>query len=573
VRGPGWIAIPAIAWVFVAAQADANECASCDPQAMIDRARADLDRAFAWDLPQGGDAVVDALVAAEQTAAAGETKIAAHLAQKAAAACLVGGGGACMDSIELLAELEDGAGDFSDEDIAAMLSLAPGKKLTPSTCARAAVLRFRLAGRFADPAWADACGAERAHQGELGYRAAKASLLRADRGGARRRLDQLSLDDAPGFAVRARYLAAVLDVADGHVEQARDAFAAIAAMPPDPERSAEDDEARALAELQLARLWRDLGHPDLALDAYRAVPAGGLGRADALVEGAATAAFLGDHALARAYLAATSAYGNAPRIEVTRLLASLDLVDGDVSAATRGFVALGKEGRAMRAKLVPDPATAEASLAADPSLGGLLDPKDARRLRAVEDDLARLVLELDRAEREVTRLQAIVNGDGPQTPTKRALERVREADRLLRAAEGMLGLDVEPRVASTGKIPHTAAAEAHALRKSVDEALRKLEPRVAREREQTALLLTALDGDLAQQRKSLAQLASASRPVIRKLRSTLIAQAERAVRRLEMSEETGALEIAWRRKVDASIEVKRLTTEYATDKKDLEGEP
>ncbi|HEY4220311.1 MAG TPA: hypothetical protein VGO62_03195, partial [Myxococcota bacterium] len=543
-------------------------CTSCDPRALLDAAHTTLERALRWDAPLGGDAVVASEIAAEETAAGGDTKVAADLARHAAAACVVAGGGPCVEAVELLAELEVGAGDFSDDEVAGMLALAPGKDLPAAVCARAALVRLRLAGRHGDPRWADPCGPEAA-RGELGYRAAKAALLRGDRDGARARLDALS--DAPRHEVRAQYLAAVVDVADGRIERARDELEALTALAPDPDRSAEDDEARALAQLQLARVERELGRPDLALDAYRSVPAQSRGRPDALVEGAATAAFLGDAGLARAYLGAIEIYGPTAvsRTQVLRLRTSIDLTSGDESAASAGFLQLERTGREMRARLLPDEATAAVALAADPSLGGLLDPHEQLRLLAVEQELGTLVVELDRNEREIARLTAIVHGDGPHTDARRALEHVREADRLLRMAEAALGLDVGPRVAGPAR-PSTMSVDAKGLRISIDAADRRLAATCAREKDEAAVLLVALDGDVADERGALAHLASTSRPLIEGQRQALLARAERVVRQLEMAGETGALEIVWNRKMAASKELRRLTLEQATDRKDLE---
>ena len=70
-----------------------------------------------------------------------------------------------------------------------------------------------------------------------GYRSARAALLNGDLAGARARLASFVDDDGGRHAVRAQYLAAVLDVAEGKLERARDAFAEIAALPPDANRS------------------------------------------------------------------------------------------------------------------------------------------------------------------------------------------------------------------------------------------------------------------------------------------------------------------------------------------------
>jgi tetratricopeptide (TPR) repeat protein len=363
----------------------------------------------------------------------------------------------------------------SDEDLdltLAWLALVPYEDLSMRQCEDATVLRYRVAEkrspRRAESSWADRCGGA-GKGGELGYRAAKADLIRGNTQAARTRLEALRARGS-GYVVRAHYLFAVAELVEGRTESARDGFAAIMALPPARERTEGEDDARILAGLQLARVERNLGRYDAALAAYQSVPSLSSPRKDALLEGAVVAAHTGDLGAARNYLDALPRYAPdlARSIEMKRVRVQLAMLDDDEETALASFKELSALGRELKTTLLAG--DVRARLRDDPSLGGLLDEREASRLVALGGEIERLGPLFATATREAEAARAKLEREGPSGPVKEALDDAREADLLLRRAEGLIGRAAQDgvRIAGPERAAMKTASRAWAVRRRVD---------------------------------------------------------------------------------------------------------
>lgn len=554
------------------AAGSAETCATCDPARLLAQAREALEQARRWHIPEGGSlSPVPPLLAAEERAQAGLAGDALGLGRAAASRCLLQGAEGCAETFALLAELtlatRAGTAGAADEALA-YLSLLPYEDLSGALCVRAATLRFRLSEQHgvgrARPSWADRCGGL-GQAGEVGYRAAKAALVQGALDDAERRLEEVRA--AGGlFAVRSLYLLAALHVARGELTAAERAFREVMELPPAAHRSEEEDDARALAALQLARLARERGDLAGARELYQAVPAGSLGRKEALLEVAVVSAHLGDLGAARAYLDALEAYAPdlGDQLEVRRLRANLAVVDGDEEEALATFRELTVVGRRAREALTSAGSALEARLREDPSLGGLLDPEAARALIAVEDDLAAAEALLDESAARARAIEASLREGGPDGPAKRALEQLEGADALLLRAERLLVVrEVRgQRLAGPAQAALALARDARALRAELDREMARALAHRAAERSALERELSRAQRELDSASVAFRALVEGTRDDLAQLRRHLYERAERVVERLEMSEDIGELELAARRKRRATLEVERVRREY-----------
>jgi tetratricopeptide (TPR) repeat protein len=556
------------------AHAEAEACASCDPAGLVEQARAEMQRAIWWqgfEMDPAFPEPESALFAAAEESAHGRTARALPHARSAAARCFLSGREECAETYALLAELQltAGAGEEAEErEALAFLSLVPWEALSTAQCQRAAVLRYRLAERLtprrAQPAWADRCGAL-GKTGELGYRAAKAALIRGDAPEALARLELLRRHGSE-HVLRSAYLVAVSQVVSGDLKTAMDGFEALFRAPPDPERRPEEQDARILAGLQLARLWREAGDKERALDVYREIPGRATARPEALLEGAVVAASLGDLGSARLYLETLEEHypGRVPSLEVKRLSASVAVVDGDEDTARDTFRLLTEAGTRLRERYFDKPAGLEAELRADPSLGGLLDPAPASRLFAVEDALRDAQEQLADGRARVAALRALLEGEGPVGPLRDALEQLEGADALLRRAERLSARKAAAgtRLAGPAEAALRTARETAALRAELGRHMDETRAALARQTKAIAARLGALVAELDGQEASLEATLAATAPELKALRGLLFARARAAVERLEMSADVGDIELAWRKKQRATLEIERVHAEY-----------
>jgi|GEM_PF-2341299 len=558
-----------------AAQANGavETCATCDPRGHLEAAQRKMEDALYRRLRQGAepkDASMASWTQATLLRQEGRGAQALPLARRAASLCLLQENmESCAEPLATLAEtvLETGGGDVEREGEAlALLALVDAATLSRRDCARVTVLRYRLAERLtprtAPGAWADACEGFGV-TGELGYRAAKASLVRGDLDEAGLRLKALGQTD-PTRSVRSTYLQAVLEVARGAPNAAMRTFAELTQLPPDGHRSMEEDQARVLAFLQLARLLRDAGRYDEALTAYQGVPSQSAARADALLELAVTSAHLGRLQQAHAYLDALWARAGETkaRVAVQRLRASLAVVDGDEEAAKAAFAKITDQGHTLRAELSehagPD------ALRTHPGLLGLLDPEDAIRLTVLETQLDVMGRTLHETQNQVDALLQELSTHGAPGALRDAVADLEEASALLRRAEKLTAKQLHDGVKVAGPLQPALqlTRDVSALRRQLDGHLHRLR----RQQEQkTAKWLRWLRDEketLQDKAAMFAVVQKEGRLAIHVGRRRLWQRADDVVTDLEMTAEVGELELLWRRKRGASRELQRITQEY-----------
>jgi tetratricopeptide (TPR) repeat protein len=558
-----------------------ESCATCNPDRLIDLAEQTMAAALSWHLVDGElpeDLAAIQAMSALELAEGGDLGAARPFAIQAATTCMLSGRGGCSEALAVLAEAAVTSDDAYDEALA-WLSLVPYEDMTPRQCVGAVTLRFRLAERkrprSAEASWADRCGVQGGLD-EPGYRAAKAALLRGELDDAERRIARLRAFGT-SYAVRAQYLYAVARTARGDLAGAREAFTAITVLPPSRYRSQDEDDARALAWLQLARIERERDDHEAALAAYRSVPSLHPARPAALVEGAVVAAHTGDLGAARNYLEALPRYRPDARtnVDVARLLASLAVVDGDEETARATFAALAAEGVRLREERLSDAAPPfRAQLESDPSLGGILDPVRAARLLALEREIAELVPVVEEGRRDVAFVRAKLSEGGPNGPLKDALIMLREADHLLRRAEGLIGL-VEKRgvtLAGPEGAATTTARRAHTARQTLDAAIARVAAQQAAVTARALRILDDTERDLDAASERLSQLRALGDEIVDDGLTLLASRADTTVRQLEMSEDIGMMEILWQRKLRATLEVQRVHTEYTEGRATLKSD-
>lgn len=562
---------------------EALTCASCDPQQWIDMAREEMGRALYWDL-SGGDTASSTpgylTVMAEYHARLGTTEETLRYARAAAASCVLSGESACRETMALLGELTAAAsaGDEKLETEAlAYLSLVPYDALSPTDCASALTLRYRLnelhTPRLANPKWADNCG-NLGRVGEVGYRAAKAALIRGEWDDAAVRLDRLRAF-GHGFNVRASYFRGVLAVARDQPNRATRLFEAIVNLPPDRYRTEEEDDARILAALQLARLYRMEGRYEDAIETYRRVPSRSAPRADAILESAVVAAHMGNLHTARAYLDALAVLDPqaGERLEVRRLRANLAVIDGDPAAALETFRDLTALGRKKRQEIFAGAVPPDELLKEDPTLGGLLEGEGATRVAQLEKELGETAAALEDIQSRLEDITALVK-KGRKGPLERAIERLEEADAMLRRAERTVAQRQRDGVKLAGPATPALKAEreARALRSQLNRHLMRL--RLAK-REQDQRLATQLDSLRNETKRAHILLATTQEDgadTFAGARKALVARADELVMHLEMSEDVGMMELAWRKKRDAELEVKRVRDDFEAAKASLQSD-
>lgn len=558
-------------------------CERCDPAITVQQARDAMDRAVAFRLPSGDPALPDALpwvLRAWSDAELGLGSRAAPLSRQAAARCLLTGGPGCGDALLLVAEqtLLERAGDADGEQLAlAYLELVPWHSLSRARCVEGVVLRYRLSERFvprrARAAWADACG-PLGEGGEVGYRAAKAALLRGELAEAERRLALLARAGSQ-HVVRARYLEAVVRVAQNRPEAAIAAFAAVLQLPVEGRRSPAEDDARMLAALQLARLARDAGDRELAQELYSAVPPFSLGRAEALLEGAVVAGQRGDFGRVRLYLDALEQYRPQIRqqLAAVRLRANVAVVDGEELTARATFRELTRIGRDVRARwLTGSPAEVGARLRLDPTLGGLLDEEKVRELLTLQDDLTWAREELAAGEARLVALRAALDDGAFATDLDAAIEELEAASALLRQAEPLIGARERAgskRLAGPAEAALALAREAGQVRSEIAFHLDRLRRARARRRARIEERAQGVAQELARTRAQLQTVEPVLREDMARLESMLVARADEVAEDLELAEEVGELELRWRAKQRATLEVARVRKEYDEEKLEL----
>lgn len=556
----------------------AESCATCNPDRLIDLAEQAMGAALSWYLVDGEvpeDLAATQAFAAIERAEAGDLGASVPFATQAATTCMLSGRGGCSEALGLLAEAAVRDPTGHDEALA-WLSLLPYEELTPRQCVQAVTLRYRLAEkrrpRSAEASWADRCGVQGGLD-EPGYRAAKAALLRGDIDDAERRIARLRAFGT-GYAVRAQYLYAVARTARDDLDGAREAFRAITALPPSRHRTEDEDDARALAWLQLARIERERDDNEAALAAYRSVPSLHPARPAALVEGAVVAAHVGDLGAARNYLEALPQYSPDARtnVDVARLLASVAVVDGDEETARATFRALSAEGVRLRAERLSSTSPAlRVQLEEDPSLGGILDPLRAARLLALEREIADLAPVVEQSKKDIAFVRDRLNDGGPNGPLKDALTMLREADHLLRRAEGLIGMAERAgvRLAGPEGPATTTARRATSVRATLDAAIAKVATQQAAMTARAMRILDDTEREVDEAAARLLALREQGDAIVDDGLGLLASRADSTVRQLEMSEDVGMMEIFWQRKQRATLEVKRVNTEYTESRATL----
>jgi tetratricopeptide (TPR) repeat protein len=558
------------------AAAQAPTCEACSPETLVEQSERALIEATRFQLQAGRlprDRPAVFLVAARSYAEIGQPDQALPLAQRAASECiLTGDEGGCAETIAFLAELtlNKAAGDEDLEDEAlAYLSLLPYEKLSGTQCAEAVSLRYRLSERrsprAASASWADRCGAL-GRIGEPGYRAAKAAVLTGEFEGAEKRLEHLRAFSSE-YAIRSTYLFAVIHVARGHVNAAQKAFSAIVALPASGLRSEEEDDARVLAALQLGRIERERGEYEAALAAYRQVPSLSQPRADALLEGAVVAAHIGEMGTAQNYLQALPRYNPQVnrQLDMNRLLANLAILNGqdeDALATFKTLTALGDKARAETfGPGAPDP---KARLNEDPTLNGLLDPRDAERLVALEEEMARLQAFLDEQRGQLAQVQQVLDDGGPSGPLKRALDKLEGADVLLRRAENLLAQREAAGIKVAGPAESALGGFRHArsLRVRLDRALIEVRQQFKEQRAMLFARLAEVEAEVGGTERTMAALEGEAAEVFTRRRELLVQRAENVVHRLEMAEDVGMMELSWQRKRRATVALEKVNEEY-----------
>ncbi len=555
--------------------AQAPTCEACSPERLVEQSEKALMEATRFQLQRGRlpqDRPAVFLVAARSYAENGQPDEALPLAQRAASECILTGEDGCAETIAFLAELtlNKAAGDEDLEDEAlAYLSLLPYEKLSGTQCAEAVSLRYRLSERrsprAASASWADRCGAL-GRIGEPGYRAAKAAVLTGEYESAEARLAHLRAFSSE-YAIRSTYLFAVIHVARGHVNAAQKAFSAIVELPPSGLRSEEEDDARVLAALQLGRIERERGHYQSALEAYRMVPSESQPRAEALLEGAVVAAHIGDMGTAQNYLQALPRYNPQVnrQLDMHRLLANLAILNGqddDAVATFKTLTALGEQARAETfGPEAPDP---KRRLDDDPTLNGLLDPRDAQRLVTLEAEMTRLQAFLDEQRGQIAKVREVLEAGGPSGPLKRALDKLEGADVLLRRAENLLSQREAEGIKVAGPAESALGSfrQAQSLRVRLDRALVEVRQQF---REQRAMLygrLAEVEKEVGATERSMAALEGEATEVFTRRRELLVERAEAVVHRLEMAEDVGMMELSWQRKRRATVALEKVNEEY-----------
>ncbi len=566
------------------ARADAVQtCKACSPPELIDEAERAMREAMTVQLKRGRvpeDRPALFLVAAHEHMQVGRDQEAIPFAQRAAAECVLSGDEGCAETIAVLAELtlSAGAGDVEeDQDLAlAYLSLVPYERLDWRLCTEAVVLRYRLterrSPRAADPLWADRCGPV-GRTSEAGYRAAKAALLKGDVEGAKERLNVVRAFTET-HAVRATYLRAVVAVAEDKLDEAAAAFENIAALPPARYRTEEEDDARILSHIQLARIERERGNHDSALEAYRSVPALSWQRSEALLEAAVTAAHVGNLGAARNYLAALERYepemGNL--LEMYRVQANLSILDGSDEDAMVAFQKLSSIGRRVRAETFGDGAPPfEQQLAEDPTVGGLLDAREATRLVLLEEEVKTLQGVVAENDAAIALLQRQLADGGPQGPLFRALEKLREADVLLRRAQNLQSQRERRGIKVAAADVNALATFRRALRvrEQLDAALADVMHRHQQKARRVRTILAELETDQEKAKRVLGDLGAETDLVVAERKKQLREKAEQVVHRLELSEETGLMELKLYRKNQMTQRIQAIQEEYAQGKATL----
>ncbi len=570
---------------------DGQACARCDPAEILAEVEAILDRVSYWQLravEPGNPPALPALLSALEAADAGEGEAALRLARQAAARCFLQGQLHCGEALTLLAERMIAAAPDDPkarrelrQEALALLSLVSWDALSSKACEDGMILRYRLAElsgpRRAHASWADECGAV-GRAGELGYRAAKAAILHGQLADAEERLVRVRAASA-SHVVRSAYLLAVLRVAEGRLADAERLFAQVLALEPEARRSQEEDDARVLAALQLARLARQRNAPAEALDLYRAVPAGGIGRDQALLEGAVVAAHVGDLGAARLYLAALEGYrpNVNQQLDVHRLRASLVLLDDDEETARATFRELTAIGRDVRARYL-SPETAQGSIVdrmrADPSLGGLVDPDDTRRLLELDDALVVMADHIADGRAQIASVRAALDDGHLGGALDDALLQLEGADALLSPLEGGAGSAAlpSPRIAGPAESALALARDVARLRKRLTDVLAEVRHARARREGLVRERLHEVAVELDDAAGRLDGLAGAARAELSALRGVVLARADEVAASLEIMEDVGDLEIAWRKKQMATLQVERAVREYDEEKRSLKGD-
>jgi hypothetical protein len=576
------LALAAVRPAHAGDDAEEARCELCDPAVLVGQARDAMEQTLLWRVSHGDPArpaALPMLQRAWEDRGMGDTQRALPFARQAAARCFLGAEAACADALILLAdsELIAGGGERGTEERAlALYSLVPWENLPARRCAEGMVLRYRLSERLsprrADPRWADRCG-PLGEGGELGYRSAKAALLRGDLEDAERRLWALRRAGT-GHVVRSTYLLAVIRVAEGRSARAARLFGEMMTMPIEPERAVPEDAARTLAALQLARLAREAGELELAQELYSAVPPYAAGREDALLEGAVVAGNRGDLGAAQLYLDALESYRpqEGRQLALFRLRANLAVIDGEEEVARATFAELTRIGREVRARWLGDTEAAiSARLVEDPSLGGLLDADQTAEVVRLEQELGRARVTLDEGRDRAAALRTLL-GAGDFAPDLDAvLEELRGADALLRRAEQLVGQGprVPVRIAGPASAALAAAREAAEVRRELDAQVARIEWAKERRKERIEQRLGEVDAELKVYDSALAALELGAAAEIAGLKRSLIARAREVADDLEMSEEVGELEMAWRRKLKATKEVARARNEYDDERASL----
>jgi hypothetical protein len=151
------------------------------------------------------------------------------------------------------------------------------------------------------------------------------------------------------------------------------------------------------------------------------------------------------------------------------------------------------------------------------------------------------------------------------------LEELRAADALLRRAEQLVGQGPRPnvRIAGPADAALAAARSVSGLRRELDTQVAHIRDAKARRGQRIAERLQQVEGELAASDNALAALEAAVTDEIAVLKRALIARAGEVAEDLEMSEEVGDLELTWRRKQRATLEVTRARNEYDGERASL----
>ena len=529
-----------------AAGAVVDDCRECSPKGAVERAEK-LVNALRPRLPRETTVPgIFGLLGAHERRLRGDLDGARTLLLHASAACFGGEDASCGDEYAALAEVTALKSGGKDPLAEGFLSLVDTARVPSAVCREVVELRFVLKARArpwtAKSSWADACGP--GVGGALAYHAARTAILRGDP----QRSERACQTSAPP---RARPNAARRLSAGRHRRTPREVKArgrkVRSARVARSERDAERSRGRrtqprcAPTRAPQARAW-GTGGGAAVVPARRRADARTTGRAHG---GGRRAAHIGQLGTAARYLDALDAHypdaGSA--VDRQRIRANLQALRGDEGDARATFASLSNSGRAMRAK-IGGKAQVLSLLREDPSLNGLIDPALAQGFFVLEDELGTVSRELENLQAQIASLDV----GARETAELRDLKR---ADAYLARAERDIGIaDVQTQI---------RAAE---LRAVIDEMVTRtttiettLQHRRTRAHREIAEELAVAESDLLEVKaQATEQMAGLS--------ERLYARALEVVEGLEMSEDIGAIEMAWQRKLKVSAEARRIREEY-----------